>query len=108
MRLPLVFAISLLALVGCTKSEPVAEKKALKAVNEEPLRKYELHGEVARLDTENKTATIKHQAIGDWMGAMTMEFPVKEDADFKKLAPGKPVNATVFVQGLNYWVGDVK
>jgi Cu/Ag efflux protein CusF len=100
----------LLSLFGCSKSEPVAEKlvKSDKSDSAEPLKQYPLTGEVARLDAENKIATIKHQAIGDWMGAMTMDFPVKEAADFAKLAPGKPVSATVFVQGLNYWVGDVK
>ena len=107
MRWFAVVAVSLLGLVGCSKSEPVAEKIS-KSTVEEPLKKYELTGEVSRLDSENKIATIKHQAIGDWMGAMTMDFPVKDAADFAKLAPGKPVSATVFVQGLNYWVGEVK
>ncbi len=107
MRWYAVVAVFLLGLVGCSKSEPVAEKISKSAVDE-PLKKYELTGEVSRLDNENKIATIKHQAIGDWMGAMTMDFPVKDAADFAKLTPGKPVNATVFVQGLNYWVGEVK
>ena len=53
--------------------------------NTEETKKYELMGEVARLDIENKIATIKHQPIGDWMGAMTMDFPVKDAADFAKL-----------------------
>jgi Cu/Ag efflux protein CusF len=110
MRPSAVLVLCLLCLVGCSKSEPVADKlvKSDKSDSAEPLKQYQLTGEVARLDTEGKIATIKHQAIGDWMGAMTMDFPVKDPADFAKLAPGKPVSATVFVQGLNYWVGDVK
>ncbi|MFM2126017.1 MAG: hypothetical protein RL328_2468, partial [Acidobacteriota bacterium] len=64
--------------------------------------------EVKSLDTENKTVKIKHEQIGDWMGAMTMEFPVKDSADFGKLKEGQPVNATVYVQGLNYWVANVQ
>ncbi len=107
MRLFLVVAASLLALTACTKSEPVAEKQ-LKSTSSEPVKKYELHGVVSRVDPKDKIATIKHGAIGDWMGAMTMDFPVKDDADFAKLEPGKQVDATVYVQGLNYWVGDVK
>jgi Cu/Ag efflux protein CusF len=113
MLLRFALSILLLTLAGCAKSEPVAEKvqKSVPedaAKKDEVLKKYELHGEVSRLDAENKIATIKHQAIGDWMGAMTMDFPVKDAADFAKLSPGKPVEATVFVQGFNYWVGDVK
>lgn len=106
--LRLTLGVFLLILAGCAKSEPIAEKKALKAVTNEPLKKYALKGEISRLDVENKIATIKHQAIGDWMGAMTMDFPVKDAADFAKLAPGKPVEGTVFVQGFDYWVGEVK
>lgn len=101
----LVIAL-LISLAACSKSEPIAQKIEKKA--DEPVKQYALTGEISRLDVENKIATIKHQAIGDWMGAMTMDFPVKDAADFAKLAPGKPVQATVFVQGLNYWVGEVK
>jgi Cu/Ag efflux protein CusF len=109
MRLSLVLAACLLALTACSKSEPVAEKQLKSTTSEtEPLKKYELRGEVTRVDGKDKIATIKHEPIGDWMGAMTMDFPVKEDADFAKLAPGKPVSATVYVKGFEYWVGDVK
>ncbi len=110
MRAHAVLAVLLLTVVGRSKSEPVTEKiaKSDKPESAEPLKKYDLTGEVARLDADNKIATIKHQAIGDWMGAMTMDFPVKDAADFAKLAPGKPVSATVFVQGFDYWVGEVK
>jgi Cu/Ag efflux protein CusF len=107
MRLSFALAACFLALTACSKSEPVAEKQ-LKSTSSEPVKKYELHGEVSRLDAKDKIATIKHQAIGDWMGAMTMDFPVKDDMDFAKLAPGKPIEATVYVQGLDYWVADVK
>lgn len=106
--LHLSLAVIALTLAACAKSEPVAEKKEPKATVEEPLRKYTLKGEVSRIDAENRIATIKHEAIGDWMGPMTMDFPVKESADFAKLTPGKPVQATVFVQGFSYWVGEVK
>ena len=110
MRSYAILALCFLTLTACTKSEPVAEKivKSDKSETEEPLKKYDLIGEVARLDADNKIATIKHQAIGDWMGAMTMDFPVKETSDFAKLSAGQPVRATVYVQGFNYWVGDVK
>ncbi len=109
MFLRVSLAVLLLILSGCAKSEPVAEKKSAPVeTSNEPLQKYALHGDVSRLDAENRIATIKHQALGDWMGAMTMDFPVKDAADFAKLTAGKPVEATVFVQGASYWVGEVK
>ena len=106
MRLIVIVVAGFLALAGCAKNEPVAESP--KKSTDEPLKQYAIKGEVKRLDGQNKTVTIKHEAIGDWMGAMTMEFPVKDSADFGKLSEGQPVNATVYVQGLNYWVANVQ
>ena len=100
MKILVVFAALMLA--GCSSS--TEETKSLKA---EPLRKYELKGEVQKLDAKNKVATIKHEAIGDWMGAMTMDFRVKEQADLDKLKEGAAVKGTVFVQGFDFWVGEV-
>ena len=90
----------LLLLSACRQAtQPVA----LKDESKEPVHEYSLHGEVLRLDAKEKIAVIKHQAIGDgktvWMGAMTMEFPVKDDAEFAKLRPGETINATVYVRG---------
>jgi len=42
------------------------------------------------------------------MGAMTMNYTIKDDAGLAKLAPGTVFDATVFVQGDDFWVGDIK
>ena len=86
-----------IALGGCT---PKPEEK--------PAQKYSLHGEIVRLEEQGHLVAIRHEEIKGWMGAMTMEFPVKDSADFGKLSEGQPVNATVYVQGLNYWVANVQ
>ena len=104
----MLLGVIILALAGCA-NQPVAESRPEpKSLKEEPLRRYELKGQIKRLDAKGKIATIQHEPIGDWMGAMTMDFPVKDPADLAKLKEGAPVNATVFVQGLDYWVGEVK
>jgi Cu/Ag efflux protein CusF len=90
-----------LLLAGCR--QPVVQEEA----KDEPVRRYALHGEVLRLDSQGRIAAIKHEKIGDWMEAMTMEFPVKDQAEFDKLRAGETINATVFVQGNSYWVADV-
>jgi Cu/Ag efflux protein CusF len=41
------------------------------------------------------------------MEAMTMEYPVKDQAEFDKLHTGETINATVYVQGNSYWVGGI-
>ena len=55
-----------------------------------------------------KTATIAAGKIGDWMEAMTMEYPVKPDAEFQKLHVGDKIEATVVVVDPAYYVTDVK
>lgn len=69
-----------------------------------PPKQYDLHGEIKALDPSTKTATIKHERIGDWMDAMTMEFPVKPDSDFQKLHVGDRVQAKVIVSEDSYYV----
>ena len=37
-----------------------------------------------------------------------MTFPVKDPKDFSSLQVGHCIDATVLVQGDNFWIGDVK
>ncbi len=74
----------------------------------EPPKKYELRGEVINVDERGKVATVKHGKIGDWMEAMTMDFKVRDDAGFAKLKPGVRIVATVFVQGDDYWLAEIR
>jgi len=71
-------------------------------------RRYAMEGEVKALDPATKTATIAHGKIGDWMEAMTMEYPVKPDAEFQKLHVGDHIQATVIVSGDKYYVTEVR
>jgi Cu/Ag efflux protein CusF len=71
-------------------------------------KRYAMEGEVKALDPAAKTATIAAGKIGDWMDAMTMEYPVKPDAEFQKLHAGDRIQATVVVDGDKYYVTDVK
>jgi Cu/Ag efflux protein CusF len=67
-----------------------------------------MHGKILSLNASDKSARIDAGPIGDWMGAMTMNYPVKDDAEFAKLTAGATIDATVFVDGDNFWVGEVK
>jgi len=96
-QLPLLTVLA----ISCG-SKPLAETS-----NEAP-KQYQLHGEVTRLDPQGKTATINAQKIEGWMDAMSMEYPVKDAQDFSKLQPNECIDATVFVQGTQYWVADVR
>ena len=100
-----LFVLALLPLfffsISCG-SKPAAE------TSKEPPKQYQLRGEIVRLDPQAKTATINAQKIEGWMEAMSMEYPVKDANDFSKLQPSECIDATLFVQGTEYWVANVK
>ena len=102
MRSCAAIAVFVLLLTACRQSTINKEAK------DEPVKQYAMHGEVLRLDAQGKTAAIKAGKIGDWMEAMTMEYPVKDKREFDKLRPGEKINATVFVQGSNIWVAEIQ
>src|SRR5215472_3002627 len=101
-RLLVLTLAPLVALTASCGSQPAAE------TSKEQPKQYPLHGEVVRLDAQGKTATINAQKIVGWMEAMSMEYPVKDAQDFSKLQPNECIDATVFVQGTQYWVADVR
>ena len=67
-----------------------------------------MQGQIKSLDPAAKTANIDAGKIEGWMEAMTMEYPVKPDAEFAKLHVGDKIQATVVVNDLKYYVTDVK
>ena len=81
-----------------------AAKKDPKSNYGEAKKTYQLRGVVQRLKPDNRVAVIKHEKIGDWMEAMTMEFPVPSPEEFAKLKEGSSIRATVNVNDLYYWL----
>lgn len=94
---PALLLTALLCSCGSTQTGP----------SNEALKRYKLHGEIVRLDAEGKLAIVRHQRIDGWMEAMTMTFPVKEAPDFTALHPNDCIDATVFVQGDSFWIGEI-
>jgi protein SCO1/2 len=102
-RLPVTVVLVCMFLAGCGRPAKPAGK-----TSPAPVERYQLHGEVVRLDPEAHAAVTKHQKIEGWMAAMTMEFPVKDEAEYKELHPGDQITATVFVQDLDFWIGEIR
>ena len=85
-------------LVGCNRqAKPTA-----------PIERYKLEGVVVSINPQEHTAKIDGQKIEGWMDAMTMDYPVKDAAELAKLHPKDRVAATIFVQGLDYWIGEIQ
>jgi Cu/Ag efflux protein CusF len=98
-------------LTACSSNAPAPAAKtevAGASGQAQAVKRYPMHGKVLSLDATEKSARIDAGPIGDWMGAMTMSYPVKDPAEFSKLTAGSTIDATVFVDGDNFWVGDVK
>lgn len=97
---PALLILVVTFLASC--SQPASE------ASKEPPKQYKMHGEVTRVDPQNKLATIDAQKVDGWMEAMKMDYPVKDQQDLSKLQAGECIDATVFVQGNDFWVADVK
>ena len=67
-----------------------------------------MHGKVVSVNAADKSAKIDASEITGWMSAMMMDYPVRESADLAKLAADKMIDATVFVDGDNFWIGEIK
>ena len=86
-------------LAGCAR-QPAKPK--------DPPMEYTMRGEVKAVDPKNQLATVDHEKIEGWMGAMTMDYPVKNQHEFSKLRVGSRIEAKVVVQDLEYWLADIK
>ena len=60
-------------------------------------RRYQLTGRVTALEAKNHVATVDAATIPNFMDAMTMDYPVKSEAEFKKLQVGEQIKATITV-----------
>jgi cytochrome c-type biogenesis protein CcmH/NrfF len=87
-----------LSLSSCTASQPVSASE----------KRYQLHGQIVRLDPSGHLAVIKGDKIEGWMEAMTMEYPVKDNNEYQKLHPGDQITATVYVRDSGYWIGEIR
>lgn len=92
-------------LAGLMSLSACARKKE---VSNLPIKRYELHGRVVRLDPQTHSAVIQGQEIPGWMSAMTMEYPVKAETDYQSLRPGEQIRANVLVQGMDFWIAEIR
>src|SRR5436190_18019985 len=87
----LVALAALMATVSCNR-KPVNEKR------------FPIKGTVVAVNTNDRTAAIKHEDIAGYMPGMTMEFRIKNDADLAIMKAGDQVTGTLVVQDLSSWV----
>lgn len=94
----LLIPVLLVALAGCRNPPPPKVET----------KTYTVKGEVLRLDPATHSAVLKHEKIEGWMEAMTMEFVVKDPAEFAKLTVGDQIQATLYVSDLEFYLAGIQ
>jgi protein SCO1/2 len=65
---------------------------------------FKAQGVVEEVKPGDKAIVIKHQAIANYMGAMTMPFKVKDTADLLGVQPGEEILFRLHVTDTESWV----
>lgn len=68
---------------------------------------FQAKGVIVQLESDGMTAVIKHEAISNYMAAMTMPFVVKQAQDLAGLSPGDEVNFRLLVTENESWIDHV-
>ena len=101
-HLNVLCSLLLMFAAGC-KPEPAAPKTDVPAA-----RSYDARGIVREIAPDRREATIQHQAIPNFMGAMTMDFTVRNTNELQNLAPGDEISFKLLVTETNSWIESVR
>lgn len=90
----------LLMLTACHKpADPAGEQQAA------PDRQtFVVNGLVKELEPDGKTVVIQHEAISNYMAAMTMPFTVRDPKELRGLQPGDAISFHLVVTSKEGWV----
>jgi Cu/Ag efflux protein CusF len=91
-----VLALTLLAGSMSPNAGGAGSSHALRGRQE---NRYELKGIVQSVDKAKKRATIRHEKVGDLMGAMTMPFSIKDEKALNEMEPGDQIKGTLVTTG---------
>ena len=103
MRSLILFLLLVISLSAC-------RNEANSSAESSNAKHYKLKGKVISVDRTAKKATIDHEAVEGYMGAMTMEFPVHADWVWDDLIPGSDIRAELVVDNSSkdgYWLENI-
>jgi protein SCO1 len=92
--------VSGISVSGCSNAPARRDEFVARA----DAKRYDLKGKVVRADLTNRKVTLAHDAIPNYMDAMTMEFSVKEQWAIEQMAAGDGVQATLVIDGARSWI----
>ena len=101
-------------LVACREktAEPVStvtdSSNTLTAAGSTNLQTFLVRGVIKKLEPEQKSVTIQHEAVPNYMPAMTMPFKVKEPKELEGLQTGETVWFRLSVTPDESWIDKIK
>src|SRR3954470_14414778 len=105
-----VLAMSAFALLvsGCSESTTATKELRQKTNTVENTKRYEARGVIQELKPADHEVVIKHEAITNYMSAMTMPFDVKTTNELAGLSTNDQVTFTLVVTEKEGWVENIK
>lgn len=70
-------------------------------------KRYDLTGKVLSVEQDKHQVTVAHEAVKDFMPAMTMPLKIRDDWPFTVLASGDRISATLVVDGTESWLENI-
>jgi len=105
-RVILVLMLSMLVMTSCKRSpETKAGGSAPQSTNQ---KSFQVKGVVISIKPKEKSIEIKHEAIPDYMPAMTMPFDVKDTNELTGLHPGDSVLFRMLVTDTDGWIDQIR
>ena len=99
-------AASLLLWLGACGSQPAPEETASEPAAGGPER-HALHGRVISVDRQANSLVVDHDEIPNFMGAMTMPYPVRDAGELENVDAGDEVNAEVVVDDSGMYLENI-
>ncbi len=100
-KLGLAVAALLLTAAGCN---PTNATSTAAGTNQT----YAVRGIIQQIPPDHRHVTIKHEKIPGYMGAMTMDFSVKDTNALTGYAPGDQITFTLVVTETDDWIENFK
>lgn len=70
-------------------------------------KRYDLKGKVLTVERDKHSITVAHEAVKDYMPAMTMPFTLRDDWPFEVLTQGDQITATLVIDGTESWLENI-
>jgi protein SCO1/2 len=91
-----LFCLSCLVFCGCGKKEAGSGTQT-----------FVVKGVVKQIEADGKTIVISHEAISNYMPAMTMPFEARDTNELRGLSPGDSITFHMVVTPEHGWVEDI-